>query len=144
MLSTGEAPIHPLYALTIEGSRDPLTDEIQYDLILPRTFMVRRDSGIQTVYTNIRQALARARRFKPPLREYFIELVMAYLGGLIALSSEQGAYAREFSTTRQHVPIGVNEGQEVTDLDMIAYEGYLGQKGKFKNNPKKAGFGLEI
>ena len=139
-----DLPIHPLYALTIEGSRDPLTDEVDYELLTPRTLMVRRDSGIQTVYAQIRQAMARARRFRPPFREYMIEFVKAYLGGLIALSSEQGAFAREFSTSRASVPIGVNEGQPVSDLDVIAYEGYLGQKGKFRNNPKEKGFGINF
>ena len=130
-----------LYNLTLEASRDPITGEVKSNFILPRTFIVRQDSGIQNVYADIRHALNRARRMKH-LRSYAIEMVYADFEALISISSERGAYLREFSTNRSALPLGRIEGQPVNDIDAYMYEDVLGDKEKFKNNPRQKGFGM--
>ena len=133
-----------LYSLTIEGSRDPLTELVNYGLILPRTLIVPKNSGIQIVWSNLEHALARAERFKEPFRSQAIKAVMADFKGVISLSSELGAYLREFTTTRGAVPIGQNVGQEATWVDEYFHEQLLGKKGMLKNNPRKEGLGLDL
>lgn len=128
-----------LFELAIEGARDPHTQRLNQKLILPRTLIAPKDSGIQMVYSDIMHSIERARRFKPPFREYAIEIAEKDLEGLISISSEQGAFVREFNTVRTSVPVGGNTGPPATWFDEYVYG-----KDKFKNNPKDKGdaFGL--
>lgn len=132
-----------LYSIIIEGSRDPLTENVNYRFILPRTLIVPKNSGIQVVYSNLSHSLARAQRFKEPFRTEAIKAVMADYEGLISISSEGGANLREFNTTRGPVGVGSNEGPGVTFLDEYVDSAISGQKGRLKNNPKKKGLGIE-
>lgn len=120
-----------LFELAIEGARDPHTQRLNQRFILPRTLIAPKDSGIQMVYADIMQTIERARRFKPPFREYALEIAEKDLEGLIAISSEQGAFVREFNTIRSSVPVGQNQGPPATWFDEYVYG-----KDKFKNNPK--------
>lgn len=128
----------------IEGSRNPITDEVDYTLILPRTLIVPKDSGIQEVYSNLSHALARAQRFKEPFRSQAIKMVMADFKGLIAIGSERGAMIREFNANGGSIPIGSNEGPPATWLDRYFHENLKGDKGKLKNNPEAQGLGLDM
>lgn len=127
-----------LFELSIEGARDPNSQRLNQRFILPRTLIVPKNSGIQNVYSDIMQAIERARRFKPPFREFAIAMAEKYLEGMIAISSEQGAYVREFNTVRSSVPVGQVQGAPATWMDEYVYG-----KDKFKNNPKAKddGFG---
>jgi hypothetical protein len=134
-----------LYSFTIEGSRHPLTENVDYSLILPRTLIVPKNSNIQVVYSNLEHSLARAQRFKEPFRTEAIKAVMADFKGLISISSEGGAFIHEFNTTRGgSINPGVNVGPEVTWLDEYLHEQVRGNTGAMKHNPKKAGLGIEI
>lgn len=126
-----------LFELTLEGARDPLSQRLDQHLILPRTLIVPKNSNIQIVYSDIVHALERAKRFKPPLREYLIEICLADLQGMIAISSEGGAFIREFNTIRQSVPMGQVTGQAATWFDSYVYG-----KDRMKNNPKTADLGI--
>lgn len=108
-------------------------------MLLPRGFIVPKNSNIQLVWPDIKYALARAKRFKPPFREYAIELALNDLEGVAAIGSEQGAFIREFNTTRGHINPGQVEGQPATWFDEYVYG-----KDRMKNNPKDPGMGLEI
>lgn len=120
-----------LFELSLEGSRNPTTGEMDQGLILPRTFIVPKNSNIQLVYPDVLNSIARAKRFKPPLREMLLELATNHLKGILAISSEQGAYIREFNTVRSSVPVGTVTGPPVTWWDE-----YVLGKDKTKNNPK--------
>jgi hypothetical protein len=126
-----------LFELSIEGARDPHTQRLNQRFILPRTFIVPKNSGIQNVYTDIMNAIERGRRFKPPFREYAIAMTEKLLEGLISISSEQGAFVREFNTIRSSIPVGQNQGPPATWFDEYVYG-----KDKFKNNPKAQGGGV--
>lgn len=104
-------PVNALYHLTLEGSRNPITDRVDYTLILPRTLIVPKDSGIQEVYSNLEHALRRAQNFKEPFRSQAIKMVLADFKGLISIGSERGAYIREFNSNGNPIAIGSNEGQ---------------------------------
>ena len=132
-------PGSDLLEITLEGARDPITGKLNQLLILPRTLIVPKNSGIQVVYADIIHALERAKRFKPPFRELAINIALADLQGMIAISSELGAYIKEFNTVRSSVPIGQVTGQAATWVD----EWFYG-KDKFKNNPKQGGMGIEL
>jgi len=136
--------VHPLYALTIEGSRHPVTGDVDSSLIFAKSLIVQKDSGVQLVYSGIMHALSRAKRFKSPFRERAIEMVMNDLYGLAVISSEQGATVREFNTQRSSVPIGQLTGQAATDMDVYLHEQVMGNKGMLRNNPRKKGMGIDI
>ena len=120
-----------LFELSLEGARDPVSGRMDQGLILPRTFIVPKNSNIQLVYPDVLNSIARAKRFKPPLRQMLLELAENHLKGILAVSSEQGAFIREFNTVRSSVPIGQVTGQPVTWWDE-----YVLGKDKTKNNPK--------
>lgn len=122
------------FELTLEGSRDPVTGKLQNKFILPRTLIVPKNSNIQTVYDDVIHSIERAKRFKPPFREYAIAMAEADLQGMIAISSEQGAFVREFNTVRSSIPMGQVQGQPATWFDDYVYG-----KEKMKNNPKVKG-----
>ena len=128
-----------LFEITVEGAINPLTGTLDSTLILPRTLIVPRNSGIQIVYSDTIHSLESAKRFKPPFREYAIAMALADLQGLIAISSEVGAFVREFNTQRSSIPIGTNQGQPATWIDEYVYG-----KEFLKNNPKSKGMGIEI
>lgn len=136
--------VNALYNLTIEGSRNPITDEVDYTLILPRTLIVPKDSGIQEVYSSLEHTLARAQRFKEPFRSQAIKMAMADFKGLISIGSERGAYIREFGAGGSSIAVGQNEGQPATWLDRYYHETLKGEKGKLKNNPEEKGLGLSL
>lgn len=142
-MGEGDA-VHPLYAFTIEAARHPVYDNIDPTLLEPLGFMVPKNSGIQIVHSGIEYALARAKRFKGAFREYAIEMVMADKKGERAISSEGGAYLKEFGTTRSNVPMGSIVGPAVTDADAYLHEQLLGDKDKFRNNPRKKGWGIDF
>lgn len=139
----GEGDVHPLYAFTIEAARHPVYDNIDPTLLEPLGFMVPKNSGIQIVHSSIEYSLARAKRFKGAFREYAIEMVMADKKGERAISSEGGAYIKEFGTTRSSVPMGSIVGPPVTDADVYLHEQIMGDKDKFKNNKRKGGWGID-
>jgi hypothetical protein len=120
-----------LFELSIEGARDPLTQKLNQALILPRTLIVPKNSNIQIVYSDIMHNLEMAKRFKPPFRDMAISMVISDLTGVIAISSENGAFIREFNTIRSSVPMGQVQGQPASWFDEYVYG-----KEKFKNNPK--------
>lgn len=126
-----------LFELTLEGARDPISQRMDQHLILPRTMIVPKNSDVQTVYSNVVHSLERAKRFKPPFREYAIQMCLADLQGMISISSEGGAFIREFNTIRQSVPIGTNQGQTATWFDNYVYG-----KEKMKNNPQTNDLGI--
>jgi hypothetical protein len=126
-----------LFELTLEGARHPVTGKIDSHLILPRTLIVPKNSNIQVVYSDIIHSLERAKRFKPPFREYAIRMALADLEGMISISSEQGAFIREFNTVRSSVPVGQVQGQPATWFDEYVYG-----KQKLKNNPKTEDLGI--
>lgn len=123
-----------MFQWSLEGSRDPVTQKLNNKLILPRSFMLPKNSNIQLVYPDVMNSIARAKRFKPPLREYLLELAENHLAGILSISSEQGAFLREFNTTRGAASMGQVVGQPVTWWDE-----YVLGKEKTKNNPKAAG-----
>ena len=126
-----------LFELTLEGARDPLTQKLDQHLILPMTLIVPKNSNIQIVYSDIIHSLERAKRFKPPFREYAVNMCLADLQGMISISSESGAFIREFNTIRQSVPVGAVTGQPATWFDQYIYG-----KEKLKNNPKTDNLGI--
>jgi len=126
-----------LFELTLEGARDPVTQKLNQKLVLPRTLIVPKNSNIQIVYTDITHAIERAKRFKPPFRQHAIEMALADLQGMISISSESGAFIREFNTIRSSVPIGTNTGQQATWFDDYVYG-----KDKMKNNPHTNDLGI--
>ena len=128
-----------LFELTLEGARDPVSGRMNQSFILPRTLIVPKNSNIQLVYPDVKDSIARAKRFKPPFREYAIEMAFNDLEGIISIASEQGAFVREFNTVRSSVPIGGVQGQPATWFDEYVYG-----KQKLKNNPKQAGLGLDF
>lgn len=128
-----------LFEITIEGARDPLTQKLNQRLLLPRTLIAPKNSNIQMVYSDIMHSLERAKRFKPPFREMAIEMVYSDLEGMISISSEQGAFVREFNTVRSSVPVGQVQGQPATWFDEYVYG-----KDKLKNNPKTNQMGIEL
>jgi hypothetical protein len=123
-----------LFELTLEGSRDQISGRLNNKYILPRTLIVPKNSNIQIVYDDVVHSIERAKRFKPPFREYAIAMAEADLQGMIAISSEQGAFVREFNTIRSSVPVGQVQGQPATWFDDYVYG-----KEKMKNNPKVKG-----
>src|SRR3990167_11235350 len=127
------------FEFVIESSRDPITQRLNQSLLLPRGFIVPKNSNIQLVWPDIKNSLARAKRFKPPFRDFAIELAINDLEGVAAIASEGGAFIREFNTVRGHIPTGQVEGQPATWFDEYVYG-----KEKFKNNPKDPGMGLNI
>lgn len=136
--------VAPFYAFTLEASRHPVTGEIDYGIMQARSLMIARDAGIQNVWSNVKHTIARAKRFKEPFRSRAIEMAMADLEGIVSIASEGGAYSREFNTSRSTVPIGQMTGQPVSEMDMYMYENVMGEKGKFKNNPKEKGPWLKL
>lgn len=132
-----------VYAFTLEAARHPIYDFVDPTLLEPLGFMVPKNSGIQIVHSSIEYSLARAKRFKGAFREFAIEMVMADKKGERAISSEGGAYIKEFGTTRSSMPLGSITGPAVTDADVYLHEQLLGDKDKFKNNPRKRGWGIE-
>lgn len=133
-----------LYAFTIESARHPVYDNIDPSLLEPLGLIVQKNTGVQIVYSSIEYSLARAKRFKPPFREYAIEMVMSDKKGMRSISSEGGAYIREFGTTRSSIPIGSIVGPAVSESDVYLHEQILGEKGKFRGNPKKKGWGIDL
>ena len=128
-----------LFEWALEGARDPVSGRLNQRLILPRTAMVPKNSNIQLVWPDIMDAIARAKRFKPPFRNYAIEMAMNDLEGVLSISSEQGAFVREFSTMRAAAPMGQVTGQPATWFDEYVYG-----KQKLKNNPKQGGLGMDF
>lgn len=128
-----------LFELTLEGARDPISGRMNQRLILPRTAMVPKNSNIQLVWPDVMNSISRAKRFKPPFRDYAIELAMNHLEGILAIASEQGAFVREFNTVRSSAPMGQNVGQPATWFDEYVYG-----KEKMKNNPKAKGLGMDF
>lgn len=127
------------FDFVIESSRDPITQRLNQALLLPRGFIVPKNGNIQTVWPDLKDAISRAKRFKPPFREYVLELAINNMEGVAAIASEGGAFVREFNTVRGNVPIGQVEGQPATWVDEYVYG-----KEKFKHNPKDPGMGLDI
>lgn len=127
------------FTFIMEGSRDPITQRLQSNLLLPRSLFLPKNSNIQLVWPDIKNAIARAKRFKPPLRDYLLELALNNMEGAVAIGSEGGAVNREFNTTRGPVSMGEVEGQPATWVD----EHFYGKE-KLKNNPKAEGMGLDI
>jgi len=123
-----------LFELSLEGSRNPISGRMDQSLLLPRTFIVPKNSNIQLVYPDVLNSIARAKRFKPPFRELALDLAENHLRGILAVSSEQGAFIREFNTMRSSVPVGQVTGQPVTWWDE-----YVLGKDATKNNPKAQG-----
>lgn len=140
MSAAGESA---LYNLAIEACRDPLTDQVDPEMIEAYMNIVPRDSGIQNVSCSIHFTLARARRFKEPFRSYAIQMAKGGKIGLKSISSERGAFMREFNTNRASIPIGGSEGPEYTFADKYLHEEVLGKKGFFKNNKEKPGLGFD-
>lgn len=136
--------LNPLYAFTIESSRHPVYDNIDPSLLEPLGLIVQKNTGVQIVYSGIEYSLARAKRFKPPFREYAIEMVMSDKKGMRSISSEGGAYLKEFGTTRSSMPVGSLTGPPVTEADVYLHEQLMGEKGKFRGNPRKKGWGVDI
>lgn len=136
--------VHPLYAVTIEGARHPVTHDVDSLIILAKSLIVQKDSNVQLVFSGIMHTLSRAKRFKSPFKEKAIEMAMNDLYGLVSISSEQGAYTREFNTQRTSIPIGQLTGQAATDMDIYIQEQVMGNKGKLKNNPRKQGLGIDF
>ncbi|NIN03683.1 MAG: hypothetical protein GTO44_10010 [Hydrotalea flava] len=126
-----------LFELTLEGARDPITQKLNQALVLPRTLIVPKNSNIQIVYADVMHSIERAKRFKPPFREYAIQMAYADLQGMISISSEMGAFIREFNTVRSSVPIGQVQGQPATWFDDYVYG-----KDKMKNNPHTKDLGI--
>lgn len=117
---------------------DPVTKQLNSRLVLPRGLIVPKNSGIQNVWADMMHTLGRARRFKPPLREYAIDMAMADVEGCASISSENGAMIREFNTSRMANPMGTNIGQPKTEMDEFLYG-----KEYLKNNPKEKGSWLK-
>lgn len=128
-----------VFEFAIESSRDPITQRLNQSLLLPRGFIVPKNSNIQLVWPDIKNSIARAKRFKPPFRDFAIEIALNDLEGIAAIASEGGAFIREFNTMRGHIPTGQVEGQPATWFDEYVYG-----KDKLKNNPKQEGLGLEM
>ena len=105
--------------------------------IQPLLLIVPKNSGIQNVYPDTIRAIESAKRLKPPLREYVIAIAEAYYKGMLAISSENGAFARELTTSRVSGPIGTNVGPPVIPLDEYMYGKEL-----TKNNPKEKKWGI--
>ena len=127
------------FEFAIESSRDPITQRLNQSLLLPRSFIVPKNSNIQLVWPDIKDSIARAKRFKAPFRDLALELAINNLEGVGAIASEGGAFIREFNTIRGSIPTGQVEGQPATWCDEYVYG-----KDKLKNNPKKAGLGIEM
>ncbi len=89
------------------------------------------------VYADVMHSLERAKRFKPPFRQQAIEMALPDLQGMIAISSEGGAFIREFNTIRSSVPVGQVQGQQATWFDDYVYG-----KDKMKNNPHTNDLGI--
>jgi hypothetical protein len=132
-------PTSDLFEWLIEGSMDPVTKQLNSRLVLPRGLIVPKNSGIQNVWANMMHTLGRARRFKPPFREYAIDMAMADVEGCASISSENGAMIREFNTSRMAQPLGTNIGQPKTEMDEFLYG-----KEYLKNNPKEKGSWLKF
>lgn len=128
-----------VFEFAIESSRDPITQKLNQSLLLPRGFIVPKNSNIQLVWPDIKNSIARAKRFKPPFRDFAIELALNDLEGVAAIASEQGAFIREFNTVRGHIPAGQVEGQPATWFDEYVYG-----KEKLKNNPKDSSMGIDL
>jgi len=128
-----------VFEFAIESSRDPITQRLNQSLLLPRGFIVPKNSNIQLVWPDIKNSIARAKRFKPPFRDFAIELALNDLEGIAAIASEGGAFIREFNTMRGHIPVGQVEGQPATWFDEYVYG-----KDKLKNNPKDPSMGIEF
>lgn len=126
-----------LFELTLEGARDPVTQKLNSKLVLPRTLIVPKNSNIQIVYTDIIHSIERAKRFRPPFRQHAIEMSAADMQGMISISSEGGAFIREFNTIRSSVPMGQVQGQQATWFDDYVYG-----KDKMKNNPHTNDLGI--
>lgn len=108
-------------------------------MLMPRGFIVPKNSNIQTVWPDLKDCISRAKRFKPPFREYAVELAINNLEGVAAIASEGGAFVREFNTVRGHIPTGQVEGQPATWFDEYVYG-----KEKLKNNPKDPSMGIDL
>lgn len=121
------------FEATLQACTDPLTGRIDNELLEARLIIVPRNSGVQNVTADIQHAMARARRFPPPFRNYAMAMARADKIGMVSISSEQGAYAREFNTTRSaSINVGTNTGPQVSDWDEMLYG-----KNYVKNNPKE-------
>lgn len=127
------------FDFTIESSRDPITQRLNQSMLMPRGFIVPKNSNIQTVWPDLKDCISRAKRFKPPFREYALELAINNLEGVAAIASEGGAFVREFNTVRGHIPTGQVEGQPATWFDEYVYG-----KEKLKNNPKDNSMGIDL
>lgn len=123
------------YEATILAATDPNTGLIDYDKLAAKLMIVPKNSGIQNVNADIMHTEGRARRFKPPFRLHAMLMPRADKIGMLSISSELGAYAREFNTARTHnVEVGSNVGPAVDGADELVY----GKK-YTQNNPKKKG-----
>lgn len=133
-----------LFSFTLESSRNPITDAIDPDLLFVKSLIVPGNSGIQIIWSKIKHAMNRAKRFKEPFRSYAIDMVMAYIEGVASISSEHGSYVKEFATIRSKFPIGDNQGQPYNWMDQWYHEDFKGDKGALKNNKFEAGTGLDL
>jgi len=127
-----------LFLATIEAATDKETGKLDNDLLAAKLLIVPRNSGVQVVSADISHAESIARRFKFPFRKFAMEMARADKIGMTSISSEQGAYAREFNTARSaSINVGTNTGPPVDD-----YDRYLYGNEYVKNNPQKKGKGI--
>lgn len=121
------------YEASLLAATDPITGKVDYELLAAKLWIVPRNSGVQTVSADISHTHTVAKRFKPPFRSLALEMARADKIGITSISSENGAYAREFNTTRSaSVNVGTNVGPQVDDWDRMLYG-----KEYVKNNPEK-------
>lgn len=115
----------------IESSADLPGQSADTLMLLARSMILQRNSGVQNVFPNIVKAINRARLLRPPYRQYALSKAKEALYGVASISSEGGLMLKEINTTRQSTSIATNTGQPKNDWDEILY----GKK-FLQNNPR--------
>lgn len=126
-----------IYDILHDSSADLPGQSADNLMMLARSMIVPKNSGIQNILPHIIKSINRARMLRPPYRQYALQKAKEALYGIAAISSENGALLREMNTTRSAQSMSVNQGPAVTDWDRMFY----GNE-HLKNNPKAKKDGL--
>lgn len=125
--------VSDIYETLIESSAEQPGQSADTLMLLARSLIVPRNSGIQNVLPVIIKSINRARLLRPPYRQYALAKAKEALYGIAGISSEGGAMLKEINTTRQSLSSYSNTGQPVGPYDEMFYgDKYL------KNNPRGA------
>lgn len=119
-----------------ESSADSPGGDPNPDVLWARSNIWPRNSGCQTVVTDLLTAMQDAKSMEARIRPFAIAAVMARKSGATSIGSEQGNQQKLMQTTRTVSTLigGQNVGPPTSPMDRWLYG-----KERTKNNPKGRG-----